>query len=229
MAVVVRRAFPRGYLPNDFAGVAINGNDFERVFLIGADAVRMEKILPSSPVCLTAFAPGTTAPSTAVVRNIRLPHTIGDECERPSIAVFHLMFLVGVHSDGRFFSFEIPEPSGPRRCGQFPAAAFSVIKPSPVTAKPIPTISVKTIRFTVVISFLVNFLFCSKTALLQTRRCSTLSARSRDHPKSPASPSSPRQPGSSRATHTSARLSQQTRRHLHSKDKSSHQMRRATP
>src|SRR5215207_6207576 len=69
------------------------------------------------------------------------------------MAVFHLMFFVGVHSEGRFFSLEIPEPSGPLHCGQFPAAAFSVKKPSPVTAKAIPTISVKAIRFTIGVSF----------------------------------------------------------------------------
>src|SRR5438045_5539962 len=82
----------------------------------------------SPSMCFTAFAPGTTGPSTAVVTNTLLPQTIGDECERPSIGVFHLMFLVGLHSDGRFFSFEIPEPSGPRHCGQFPAEALLNIK-----------------------------------------------------------------------------------------------------
>src|SRR5690349_23886202 len=72
-------------------------------------------------MCLTAFAPGTSSPSIAVVRKILFPQTIGDECPRPAIGVFHLMFFVGVHSAGRFFSFEMPEPSGPRHCGQFPA------------------------------------------------------------------------------------------------------------
>src|SRR5215213_876429 len=118
--------------------------------------------LPSSTVCFTALAPGTASPSIAVVRNTRLPQTIGDECERPSIGVFHLMFFVGVHSDGRFFSFEIPEPSGPRHCGQFPAAAFSEKKLRPVNAKTIPTMIVKAIRFTVVISFVLSVLiFCA--------------------------------------------------------------------
>src|SRR5690349_2287874 len=79
----------------------------------------MNSLSPS--MCLTAFAPGTTSPSIAVVRKILLPQTIGDECPRPAIGVFHLMFLVGVHSAGRFFSFEMPEPSGPRHCGQFAA------------------------------------------------------------------------------------------------------------
>src|ERR1043165_3322408 len=184
---------------------------------------------PPSTVCVTALAPGTTAPSTAVVRNTRLPHTIGEECERPSIAIFHLMFFVGVHSVGRFFSFEMPEPSGPRHCGQFPAAAFSVMKPSPVTANATPTISVNAIRFTVVISFFVSFLFYSKPALRRMHKYSTPCARLGAHPKSPASPSSPRQPGSSRATHTSAQPSRRTRRHLHWRDKSSHQTRPATP
>src|SRR5688572_18518684 len=68
--------------------------------------------------CLTAPAPGTTAPSIAVVRNNLLPQTIGDEWPRPEIGVFHLMFLVGLHSSGRFFSSETPWPRGPRHCGQ---------------------------------------------------------------------------------------------------------------
>src|SRR6185369_4226614 len=112
-----------------------------------------KKGLPSSPVWFTALAPGTTDPSTAVVRNMRLPQTIGDECARPSIGTFHLMFLVGLHSDGRFFSFEMPEPSGPRHCGQLPAAAFSVKKPRPVIARTMATINVRAIRFTIVFSF----------------------------------------------------------------------------
>src|SRR5215213_3264657 len=112
--------------------------------------------LPPSRVCFTALAPGTCTPSTAVVRNRRLPQTIGDECERPSIAVFHLMFLVALHSDGRFFSFEIPEPSGPRHCGQFPASARLAKEPRPATAKAIPTTSVKAILFNVVIFLLLD-------------------------------------------------------------------------
>src|SRR5204862_4297320 len=108
-------------------------------------------------MCFTAFAPGTTGPSIAVVRNTLFPQTIGDECDRPSIAVFHLIFLVGLHSDGRFFSLEIPEPSGPRHCGQFPADA---LLPQRLTAvKELPKTSVNTIRrvnFTGVLPFLIN-------------------------------------------------------------------------
>src|SRR6266550_579410 len=69
-------------------------------------------------MCFTAFAPGTSAPSIAVVRNILLPQTIGEEWPRPAMAVFHLIFFVGLHSAGRFFSLEIPWPDGPRHCGQ---------------------------------------------------------------------------------------------------------------
>src|SRR5689334_6387223 len=101
--------------------------------------------LSPSTTCFTAFAPRTTAPSIAVVRNTRLPQTIGDECERPSIGVFHLMFFVGLHSDGRFFSLEMPEPSGPRHCGQFPAAALLANEPRPATTK--ATITTKAIRY----------------------------------------------------------------------------------
>src|SRR6185437_3434852 len=45
MAIVVRRAFPRSYFPNDFAAIAIDGDDFERVLLIRANAVGMQKHL----------------------------------------------------------------------------------------------------------------------------------------------------------------------------------------
>src|ERR1041385_6320471 len=67
---------------------------------------------------MTALCPGTSSPSTAVVTKIRLPQTIGDECPRPGRAVFHFMFFAAVHSEGRFFSSEIPCPEGPRHCGQ---------------------------------------------------------------------------------------------------------------
>src|ERR1051325_8622762 len=110
--------------------------------------------LSPSTTCFTAFAPGTTAPSTAVVRKMRLPQTIGDECERPSIGVFHLMFFVGLHSDGRFFSFEIPEPSGPRHCGQLPADALLANEPTPATTRAIITTSaIRYVCFTASILF----------------------------------------------------------------------------
>src|SRR5512132_2111532 len=81
-------------------------------------------------MCLTAFAPGTSGPSIAVVRKILLPHTIGEECPRPAIGVFHFMFLVVLHSVGRFFSSEVPWPDGPRHCGQLalPEAAAELTK-----------------------------------------------------------------------------------------------------
>src|SRR5688500_19193773 len=81
-----------------------------------------------SPImCFGAFAPGTTSPSIAVVTKILLSQTIGDEWPRPSIGVFHLMFLLVLHSAGKFFSVEIPDPSGPRHCGQLPAADDAVV------------------------------------------------------------------------------------------------------
>src|SRR3569832_78874 len=44
MTIIVRRAFPCGCLPNDLSGFTIDRDDFEGVFLIGADTVRMEKL-----------------------------------------------------------------------------------------------------------------------------------------------------------------------------------------
>src|SRR5262245_4607026 len=58
------------------------------------------------------------SPSMAVVRKMRSPQTMGEECPRPSIVAFHFTFLVALHSVGNPVSFEIPCPSGPRHCGQ---------------------------------------------------------------------------------------------------------------
>src|SRR5262245_48593673 len=77
-------------------------------------------------LCSTAFAPGTTSPSMSVVRKTLAPHTIGCEWPRPSIGVFHLMFLSTFHSVGRLVSDEIPVPSEPRHCDQFEPGAASV-------------------------------------------------------------------------------------------------------
>src|SRR6185436_3193983 len=74
-------------------------------------------------MCLTAFAPGTMGPSTAVVRKIFFPQTIGEEWPRPSIGVFHLIFFDAFQVVGRFFSSDVPWPEGPRHCGQFEPAA----------------------------------------------------------------------------------------------------------
>src|SRR5215510_5586597 len=59
------------------------------------------------------------SPSIAVVRKIRSPQTMGEECPRPSTGVFHFTFLVALHSVGNPFSVETPWPSGPRHCAQF--------------------------------------------------------------------------------------------------------------
>src|SRR5215210_1097423 len=59
------------------------------------------------------------SPSSAVVRKIFLPQTIGDEWPRPAIAVFHFTFFASLHSVGSPVSVETPWPAGPRHCGQF--------------------------------------------------------------------------------------------------------------
>src|ERR1044072_9956469 len=162
--------------------------------------------------CLAALAPGTSSPSTAVVRNTLFPQTIGDECERPSIAVFHLMFLVGVHSDGRFFSFEIPDPSGPLHCGQFPADALPASELSPAPVKEMPTMSVKAMRRDSFMFLIPLISFSSRIpSFPRTHICVRPSARSAFHPKSPAWPSLLRRQDSSPVTRTSVRLSRQTR------------------
>src|SRR5262245_32541108 len=84
-----------------------------------------------SIICVTAFAPGTTSPSIAVVRKTLFPHTTGDECPRPAIGVFHLMFLLAFHSAGRFVSVETPLPFGPRHCGQLAAPAVAANQATP--------------------------------------------------------------------------------------------------
>src|SRR5262245_30022137 len=74
-----------------------------------------------SIICVTALAPGTTSPSIAVVRKILFPQTTGEECPRPAIGVFHLMFLLAFHSAGRLVSVDTPLPPGPRHWGQLAA------------------------------------------------------------------------------------------------------------
>jgi hypothetical protein len=88
-----------------------------------------------------------------------------------------LMFLVGVHSDGRFFSVEIPDPSGPRHCGQFPAAAVAEKTLKPATIKAIPATSAKVIRRTsFMFLFLNQFFFAESVADLSPNayRCETV-------------------------------------------------------
>src|SRR6266478_3997606 len=77
-------------------------------------------------MCVGAPAPSSTAPSIAVVKKMRFPHTIGEEWPSPGIGVFQRMFFVGLHSSGRFFSVEMPLPEGPRHCGQSAARPGTV-------------------------------------------------------------------------------------------------------
>src|SRR5262245_59143544 len=67
------------------------------------------------------------SPSITAVRKMRSPQTTGEEWPRPAIGVFHLMFLVSLHSVGTPVSVEMPCPPGPRHCDQLaagPATAF---------------------------------------------------------------------------------------------------------
>src|SRR5262249_51103196 len=64
--------------------------------------------------------------STAWVRKIRLPQTIGVELPPSGSAVFQMIFFESVHSVGRFLSGDTPFPSGPRHAGQFAANAREV-------------------------------------------------------------------------------------------------------
>jgi hypothetical protein len=48
---------------------------------------------------------------------------MGLEWPLPGMAAFHLMFLSGAHSSGRFLSVEMPRLAGPRHCGQFEGSA----------------------------------------------------------------------------------------------------------
>jgi hypothetical protein len=83
---------------------------------------------------VTAFAPGTTSPSTAEVTKIRSPQTIGEEYPAGS-AVFHAMFFPGPHSVGSCCSIEIPWLPGPRHCGQFSADTVAAAAVSTIPAK----------------------------------------------------------------------------------------------
>ncbi len=64
----------------------------------------------------------------AEVTKTLFSQTIGDPDPFPGIAVFHLMFLVSLHSNGGFASGDEPFPSGPRQWAQVPADAMEVSK-----------------------------------------------------------------------------------------------------
>jgi hypothetical protein len=48
---------------------------------------------------------------------------MGEEWPLPATGVFQRTFFEGPHSSGRFFSAEMPLPSGPRHPGQFASPA----------------------------------------------------------------------------------------------------------
>jgi hypothetical protein len=85
-------------------------------------------------MCGTGFAPGTTTSlSTAVVKKIRSPQTIGDEWPRPGIGVFQRTFF-SVHSVGTSAAVEMPWPAGPRQPGQL--ASGSTAGPARIVDTP---------------------------------------------------------------------------------------------
>src|SRR5258705_2451940 len=65
--------------------------------------------------------PSRTFRSSATLRKIRLPHTIGVEPDHAGSGSFQLTFSVVDHLTGRFFSLLKPFKDGPRHCGQFSA------------------------------------------------------------------------------------------------------------
>src|SRR6266852_3840270 len=122
MPIVVGRTLKGGLFPENLAGLAVQADHLHGLFAVAPTLSGCRNSLSPS-MCLTAFAPGTIGPSIAVVRKILFPQTMGEECPRPAIGVFHLMFFVGLHSVGRFFSRETPCPDGPRHCGQLASGA----------------------------------------------------------------------------------------------------------
>src|SRR5436853_1628629 len=55
------------------------------------------------------------------VTKINSPQTIGVELPGSGSGTRHFMLLVAFQCTGRFFSSQMPVPSGPRQPGQFPA------------------------------------------------------------------------------------------------------------
>src|SRR5687768_7850333 len=50
---------------------------------------------------------------------MRSPQTTGEDEPRPGISIFHLMFLVSLHSRGGVACRDTPVAYGPRHCGQY--------------------------------------------------------------------------------------------------------------
>ena len=107
MTCVVDGPLVRRALPEDFARFRVERDHHERVSPIASFAVRVDEWTPFEHV-RRGRLPGTTAPSTNVVRKMCLFQTTGDEYPRPDTGVFHKMFLVGPHSDGSPVSAVVP-------------------------------------------------------------------------------------------------------------------------
>src|SRR5712691_2787934 len=62
---------------------------------------------------------------TAVVRKILSPQSTGEECPRPGIVAFHLIFSVSLQRSGASVR-AIPLSSGPRHFGHWPGSAAGI-------------------------------------------------------------------------------------------------------
>ena len=76
-----------------------------------------------SPVSRSRHQSSMLSSSTATLRKIRSPQTIGVDPDQAGIASFQAMFRSVSHSTGRFVSVLTPSPVGPRQAGQFSARA----------------------------------------------------------------------------------------------------------
>jgi hypothetical protein len=77
-------------------------------------------------MCVTAFAPGTTSPSMAVVKKILFPQTTGDGVSSPGNRGSPLMIFGGTPFPGQVRLGRDAGASGPRHCGQLAAPAVLV-------------------------------------------------------------------------------------------------------
>ena len=94
--------------------------------------------LPGGNGSATATGAATTS-SEGELRKIRSPQIVGEEPLHAGVAIFHLMFCVGLHVSGRFFAVVVvPSPLGPRQPGQLAAAAVrvAVARPAKISARP---------------------------------------------------------------------------------------------
>ena len=122
VAVVVGRALPRGLLPENLAGVAVERDDLEGVLAVGADAVGVLPLLP-----LDRVHGGLRAGDDRALDGRRDEDALAPD-DRARMALARQMASSSGRSwsrptpRGDSVSVETPEPSGPRHCGQLRVA-----------------------------------------------------------------------------------------------------------